>query len=91
MLFTPSAEEITFKTSPASRYRALTVERIAYCPIGWDEASKALRTRSASQMASSSPPALATRDQDERTRIRNVIDDFRRKFVAKLKAGYGTR
>ena len=36
-------------------------------------------------------PALATRDQDERTRIRKVLDDFRRKFVAKLKAGLGTR
>jgi hypothetical protein len=36
-------------------------------------------------------PALASRDQDERTRIRNVIDDFRRKFVAKLKTGIGAR
>jgi hypothetical protein len=36
-------------------------------------------------------PALATRDQDERTRIRNVIDDFRRKFVVKLKASCGAR
>jgi hypothetical protein len=36
-------------------------------------------------------PPMTSRDHEERARIKGIVDDFRKRFVGKLKARLGTR